>query len=678
MGVARLVVVEGPDLGREFEIPLRGGGIGRESGNVVQLADLSVSRSHCSLERRGGKIVLLDGGSRNHTLVNGQPITEHVLEKGDQIVIGQTRLTFLPREDSEARARRESSGRVTMEVGSRELFSARTLGLHTGEPSGEHDRARRHLAALAQLGDGLRAVTEKEHLGHNACQAAVSGLSARRAFMFSRDAVGRLNPVSAAVAAGIADSAIPALPGEIVDKVVSEEKAVTLELAGAGRSAGLSVAAAPIFGTLTGSQGEAPVGVLYVERAAGEAWDHVDLMATGCMAHLISSALAGFEEREVLLRENDALTEKLASGELVGRSPPMRAIFEFVNKVGPSDATVLLTGESGSGKEMVARAVHRASRRSKGPFVAINCAALTESLIESELFGHEKGAFTGATERKLGRFELADKGTLFLDEVGELPPNCQTKFLRVLEERVFERVGGGKTIAVDVRVVAATNRNLPEMVRLGRFRDDLYYRLSVIHHMVPPLRERKHDIGDLARHFLARLRSQVARRVTDFSPEALEALTHHPWPGNVRELKNAVERAIVLGDGELIQLGDLPPNISGTGPMAGATAPSLLMGSPAGMPAAGMPAAAMPATAMPVGMPTPPAGSPNLAGSPAASAVERTPAPAIARPQPLRDLERQGIVAALRATGGNKAQAAAILEIDRSTLYKKIKDYGIT
>jgi two-component system response regulator HydG len=400
---------------------------------------------------------------------------------------------------------------------------------------------------------------------------------------------------------------------------------------------------------LIGFPDERVGGLLYADRRRGPGWDPVDVMAVGCVAHLVSAALAAVETRNALARENQALEESLGGGRrLVGSSPAAQGLLAFVAKVGPSDATILLTGESGSGKEMVAHAIHRASRRSRGPFIAVNCAAMTETLIESELFGHEKGAFTGATERKLGRFELADKGTLFLDEVGELPLNCQTKFLRVLEERLFERVGGTRPIAVDVRVIAATNRNLAEMVRLGQFREDLYYRLSVIHNVVPPLRQRAGDIPELAEHFLAQLRSQVARRVTGFTGDAIRALMAHPWPGNVRELRNAIERAIVLGEGELIRLEDLPPDLGG-----GAPAPI----SPAPLPELAGP---------------PPGYGPTPPPMPTAA-----PAPIGPVARSLRDLERDGIIAALRATGGNKAQAAAILEIDRSTLYKKLKDYDI-
>jgi DNA-binding NtrC family response regulator len=311
---------------------------------------------------------------------------------------------------------------------------------------------------------------------------------------------------------------------------------------------------------------------------------------------------------------------------------------------------------------MVARAIHRASRRAKGPCVAVNCAALTETLIESELFGHEKGAFTGATDKKAGRFEMADRGTLFLDEVGELPLGLQTKFLRVLEERRFERVGGQKAIDVDVRVVAATNRDLAEMVKRGTFREDLYYRLSVIHVEVPPLRERLDDVPLLAEHFLARFRTQAARRVSGFSPEALAVMTRYAWPGNVRELRNAIERAIVLGDREQIMAPDLPPQLLAQGqPVRQRTSsPTPPLGSSISTSVAAVPT-------------PPPMPSVNVTIDPTPPAVAHRPAVA----KSLRELEREGILVALAATGGNKAQAAAILEIDRSTLYKKLKDYDI-
>jgi DNA-binding NtrC family response regulator len=658
MGLARLVVIDGPDLGTEYDIPLRGGGIGRDAGSVVQLSDPSVSRSHCTLEFRNGALVLLDSGSRNRTLVNGEPVSVHRLQPGDEIAVGNTRLAYLPRESEGTAARASLPGRVTMEVGSRELWQLRIPGTIAHGPE---DRARGQLASLARLGDRLRGLDDRAALGQAACEAVREALAAERACLLLRDAAGRMALRATSEAhqgqgAG-SDSVALALGREVVDKVMAEGKAVALDTAHG------PAVAAPLYGAAD----EAPIGLAYADQPSQGrgAWDALDIMAASCLAHVISAALAGFDAREALVIENRALTEQLGSRQFVGDSPAAQAVLGFVAKVGPSEATVLLTGESGSGKEMVARAIHGASRRNRAPFVAINCAALTETLIESELFGHEKGAFTGASERKLGRFELADKGTLFLDEVGELPLNCQTKFLRVLEEQVFERVGGGRSISVDVRVVAATNRNLPEMVRRGQFRDDLYYRLSVIHTTVPPLRDRPSDIPELAEHFLARFRSQVARRISGFAPEAMQALLHHDWPGNVRELRNAVERAIVLGDGMWIRPEHLPPDIAGArgkqpmpapGPSTGTALP------PESMPAqvAAVPAVLVPATSVP-------------AASVAAASV-----PAGSAPRPLHQLEREGIVAALLATGGNKVQAAALLQIDRSTLYKKIKDYGIT
>src|SRR5438876_12148167 len=225
---------------------------------------------------------------------------------------------------------------------------------------------------------------------------------------------------------------------------------------------------------------------------------------------------------------------------MVGESPRMREVFQFIRKVAPTDSTVLIRGESGTGKELVARAIHRNSRRQNRPFVAINCAALTDTLLESELFGHEKGAFTGAVALKKGKIEVADSGTVFLDEIGELAPNLQAKLFRVLQEREFERVGGTRPIKVDVRLIAATNVDLNEASRTGKFRQDLYYRLNVVSLEVPPLREHPQDIPLLAAYFIARYSEKVNRRVAGISPKARTCLLHYSWPGNVRELENAI------------------------------------------------------------------------------------------------------------------------------------------
>jgi Nif-specific regulatory protein len=236
----------------------------------------------------------------------------------------------------------------------------------------------------------------------------------------------------------------------------------------------------------------------------------------------------------------------------------MQRVYHFIAKVAPTDSTVLIAGESGTGKELAARAIHRNSKRAQKPFMAVNCAALNEALLESELFGHEKGAFTGAVGQKRGRLEVADGGTVFLDEIGELPPPLQVKLLRVLQEREFERVGGTQTIQVDIRLIAATNKNLEEAIDTGEFRQDLYYRLNVVSFEMPALRERREDIPLLARYFADKHSAKCNRRVTAISPEALVCLSAYDWPGNVRELENAVERAIVLGTTDVILPEDLP------------------------------------------------------------------------------------------------------------------------
>ncbi len=275
------------------------------------------------------------------------------------------------------------------------------------------------------------------------------------------------------------------------------------------------------------------------------------------LKELIPKAIEKYEVKEA----NRALEERIANlnrfGDLIGQSEEIRAIYGTIEAAAPSNASMLIVGESGTGKELVARAIHDRSSRKKGPFVAINCAAFPREILENELFGHEKGAFTGALNEKAGCFELANGGTLFLDEVAEMEPDIQVKFLRALEERSFRRLGGKKEIQVDIRVVSATNRNLAQAIDDGDLREDLYHRLAVIPLVLPPLRERHGDVRLLAEHFLRRFAEENGKGVEGFSPEALEFIHTYRWPGNVRELKNAVERAVILARGAQITLGDL-------------------------------------------------------------------------------------------------------------------------
>ncbi len=323
------------------------------------------------------------------------------------------------------------------------------------------------------------------------------------------------------------------------------------------------------------------------------------------------------------VRLRAAVARAAGEPELLGTSPAMRELFATISTVAPTEATVLIVGESGTGKELVARAIHRESRRADKPLVTINCAALPEHLLESELFGHEKGAFTGADRAREGRFVQAYGGTLFLDEMGELPLPLQAKLLRAVQEGEVQRLGSDRAVRVDVRILAATNRDLPTEVAAGRFREDLFYRLSVITIQVPPLRQRHEDIVLLAHHFLQRAAERNRRTVRAFSPRAMDALLRHAWPGNVRELQNAVERAVILCPGETIELEDLPTTVR---PKDSALEDK-------GMPREGQ-------------------------GS-------------------LEEAERVRILEVLRQTGGNKSQAARILGITRVTLRAKLRRYGL-
>jgi len=286
----------------------------------------------------------------------------------------------------------------------------------------------------------------------------------------------------------------------------------------------------------------------------------------GNVTVLIEKAL----EKQRLVRETRQLRERVRERyrfeNMIGEAPSLQSIFETISRAAPTKATVLVLGESGTGKELIAQALHEASPRRDEPFIKVNCSALSETLLESELFGHERGSFTGAVGRKEGRFELADRGTLFLDEIGELSPAIQVKLLRALQSREFERVGGTQTLKVDVRLVAATNRDLEAAVKAGRFREDLYYRLNVVAVTLPPLRERKSDIPALVSHFVEKFAKAYDKPVTGLAPGTLQALLHHDWPGNVRELENVIERAVVLSQATNLTADDLPPSLRGPRP----------------------------------------------------------------------------------------------------------------
>ena len=338
---------------------------------------------------------------------------------------------------------------------------------------------------------------------------------------------------------------------------------------------------------------------------------------------LVQKALEYYRLREENLTLKERLGSRFDFSRIIGKGRKMKELFDFLAQVAPSEATVLILGESGTGKELVANAIHHNSPRTQQPFVKVACAALPETLLESELFGHEKGAFTGAIARREGRFQTAHRGTIFLDEVGEMSQAIQTKLLRVLQEREFEPVGSSRTVKVDVRVIAATNKDLNNEIKEGRFRADLFYRLNVIPIHLPPLRERKEDIPALANHFLSLYREKNKKDIKEITPKALDLLIRYDWPGNIRELENCLERAVIVARGDLIAPVDLPPAIQNLPPGKGDT--EILF--PAGI--------------------------------------------------SLQEAEKAIILKTLEDVGGNRSRAAEILGINRRTLQMKLKEYGM-
>ncbi|HSR49400.1 MAG TPA: sigma 54-interacting transcriptional regulator [Acidobacteriota bacterium] len=359
-----------------------------------------------------------------------------------------------------------------------------------------------------------------------------------------------------------------AVERRLVKQALREREALLVRLQD-GADAGSSVLCLPLTAV------ERPVAALYLAtEPEGQPISEDQMQFLTAISGILAVALENARNIEWLKKENRRLRRATdIKHDMVGASPAMEKIYRFISKVAPTDSTVLIEGESGTGKELAARAIHHNSPRADKPFVAINCATLSEALLESELFGHEKGAFTGAVKQKRGKLELADGGTLFLDELGDLAPGHQAKLLRVLQESEFERVGGTSPIHVDIRLIAATNKSLEKAIQDGSFREDLYYRLNVVSFAVPPLRERIEDIPQLATHFAVKHGAKSNRRVLGVSPEGEECLINYPWPGNVRELENAIERAVVMGSEEFIQPEDLPEHILETGTARGGYSP---------------------------------------------------------------------------------------------------------
>jgi Nif-specific regulatory protein len=581
----RLAFVAGPLKDSVVELGDAEVSIGRDSTNTVRVADALLSRRHCVARLEGEGFRLFDLDSLNGTFVNGRPVREHALRHGDEISIGESRIVFLA---SDAEAPAQDSNPV--ELIERQMTARSTVRLkvadalvppeEVGEDAQTLASVARDLTLLVKISTAINSVRGTEALQRELLRFVFEVVPAERGailllgeggevvseFALEREDVrGEPMQVSRTVVRQVVEEGEAFLGNDLFEG----SGALSTESLRASHISSLLCAPLVLFGRA--------LGVIYltaVDPSVHFDEDHLRLVSV--ISGLAAVSINNARHVEQIEGENDLLraASRVEHG-MVGESAAMRKVYQLVARVAPTDSTVLVRGESGTGKELAAQALHQNSTRRERPFVAINCAALTETLLESELFGHERGAFTGALAQKKGKLEVADGGTLFLDEVGEMAPVLQAKLLRVLQERTFERVGGTRTIRVDVRVVAATNRDLEEAVRQGTFRQDLYYRLNVVSFEMPSLRERREDIPLLATHFAAKYGAKFKRKVTGVSAGARECLVNYDWPGNVRELENAIERAVVLGSTASLLPEDLPETVLEAEPAAGSTAPSV-------------------------------------------------------------------------------------------------------
>jgi Nif-specific regulatory protein len=570
MATPRLIALAGPAKGQVFHLAQEESLVGRESSNPIALGDPSVSRRHCAIRWDGSQAQLRDLESFNGTFVNDLPVKERVLAHGDRIVIGSSHFLFLVSEKDPVTGADAPNDSGTVELAEGMKLTQDTVRLSTEDARllqpqtlPVNARSVRDLNALVKISRAISSIRRLDDLQRQLLELIFEVVPAERGAILLADKSGDFTSSLGWDRQSGAMSTVK-VSRAVIGQVMSAGEAILsnniLESGMLGTNESLLVSrtrallAAPILLM------DRRLGAIYLstsDPATSFDEDHLQLILA--IAGIAAPSLENVRRLEWLENENQRLAEEISiERSMIGESKRMRDVYQFIAKVAPADSTVLIRGESGTGKEMAANSIHLNSPRARQPFVAINCAALTETLLESELFGHEKGAFTGAIVQKKGKFEIADGGTIFLDELGEMSLLLQAKLLRVLQEQQFERVGGTRPIKVDVRLVAATNRDLEAAIKDGSFRQDLYYRLNVVSLKLPPLRERREDIPLLASYFATKYAQKCKRRVQGVSPEARALLTHYDWPGNVRELENAIERAVVLGSTELIRPEDLP------------------------------------------------------------------------------------------------------------------------
>jgi len=528
--------------------------IGRGDSNHVCLMDRSVSRRHCTIEQVDERFELADLDSHNGTFVNGIPVRRKVVGHGDTLRVGHSEFVFLLHEGDDSAI---TELRLSDEPSISELETIRVdqpaplphFGVEVG-------RMARDLAALFRISDFINSIRDIELLQRELLRLIFEVIPADNGAIVLLASLDEEPTSICSWARRSGDPPSIKLQRELVRRAIWEQSAVFTN-GTKGSSDAPNVLCLPLIGV------EKTLGVIYL-TSSGDASsfreDHIHFLSR--VSRIAAVTLANILALDALSSENQRLKEELSSAsQLVGESRQIGQVEEFIRRVAHGDSTVLIRGESGTGKELIARALHHSSPRAARPFIAINCAAIPEALLESELFGHEKGAFTGAVGTKKGKLEAAEDGTVFLDEIGELAPLLQAKLLRVLQQREFERLGGTRSLTFKARVLAATNKNLELAIKSGEFRQDLYYRLNVVSVTMPPLREHRDDIPLLALYFAAKYAAQSKRPFKGISREARSLLMNYSWPGNVRELENAIEHAIVLGLTEEILPEDLPTAI---------------------------------------------------------------------------------------------------------------------
>ena len=565
---ARLIAVAGPVEKTEFLLGNEEVVIGRDMAATVCLNSRSASRRHCILRREGDQYLIRDLGSRNGTLVNNLPITECTLHHGDRIAVSDSLFVFaldLPIERAPRPEVTETADPAPLEFAT--VHQAAPLFHDPQRLLSTMSRSQRvEIQALLEINRKAATLREPEDLEQALLDAAFQLTPAESAAVLLYEQVD--SPATSVVGQHRSSELTEVRVSQtVIRRVLTQQVAVLARDTGAEETlkdvpslvaaGNHSILCVPLLAH------ERTLGVLYLSiRNSVQVFNEIHLETMNAVAAVIGLSLVNaFDFQRV--RAQAQMLEAALDHErpMIGESPVMKKVYDSIARVATADTTVLLLGESGTGKEVAARTLHRNSRRSEKPFMAVNCATLGDNLLESELFGHEKGAFTGAVSLKKGLLEMADGGTVFLDEVAELPLTVQAKLLRVLQEREFSRLGSTRPIKVNLRLIAATNKDMPNAVKAGSFREDLWHRLNVVALRMPPLRERREDIPLLANFFLARSSQRCERRVLGINPEAREAIQQYDWPGNVRELENAIERAVVLGSDSEIQVNDLPETI---------------------------------------------------------------------------------------------------------------------